>query len=73
MGPLKLRGAAPARAESSPTPWDRGENLPWQDPRFSERMLREHLSQRHDGASRRFEIIDRQVQWIDHALLRLQK
>jgi SAM-dependent methyltransferase len=43
--------------------------IPWDEPGFSERMLREHLSQAHDGASRRFEIIDAQVKWIDEQLL----
>jgi 2-polyprenyl-3-methyl-5-hydroxy-6-metoxy-1,4-benzoquinol methylase len=32
-------------------------------------MLREHLSQAHDAASRRFEIIDRQVEWIHSTIL----
>ncbi len=52
-----------------PEPWTEGENIPWSDPEFSERMLREHLSQEHDGASRRFETIDRHVAWIHHDLL----
>jgi SAM-dependent methyltransferase len=43
--------------------------IPWDDPAFSERMLREHLSQAHDGASRRSETIDAQVQWIANHLL----
>ena len=52
-----------------PTPWAQGDNIPWNDPEFSERMLREHLSSEHDLASRREEIIDRQVSWIhDHVL-----
>lgn len=52
-----------------PIAWAEGENIPWSDPDFSERMLAEHISQDHDLASRRFEIIDRQVQWIhDEAL-----
>jgi SAM-dependent methyltransferase len=37
-------------------------NLPWGDPAFSERMLREHLSQDHELASRRLETIERQVE-----------
>jgi SAM-dependent methyltransferase len=41
------------------------EKIPWDDPEFSERMLREHLSQSHDLASRRSETIDAQVGWID--------
>ena len=47
-----------------PTPWSEGDNIPWNDPGFSERMLAEHLSQEHDLASRRRETIDRHVEWI---------
>jgi SAM-dependent methyltransferase len=36
-----------------PVPWLHGENLPWNDPAFSARMLREHLEQTHGAASRR--------------------
>ena len=39
----------------------RGRRLPWDDPEFSERMLREHLSQDHDMASRRQNLIDLHV------------
>lgn len=47
-----------------PAPWSEGDNIPWNDPEFSERMLAEHLSQEHDLASRRSETIDRHVLWI---------
>lgn len=57
------------RRESVPRPWAEGEKIPWNDPDFSRRMLREHLSQEHDAASRRFEIVDEHVMWIhDHVL-----
>jgi SAM-dependent methyltransferase len=52
-----------------PEPWAEGDNIPWNDPAFSKRMLKEHLSQAHDSASRRSEIIDRQVEWIHHNVL----
>ena len=45
-------------------PWVEGDNIPWDDPAFSKRMLAEHLTQEHDHASRRSETIDRQVRWI---------
>ena len=45
-------------------PWAEGDNLPWDDPAFSERMLAEHLSQQHDRASRRAAVIDAQVRFI---------
>ena len=27
-----------------PEPWDEGDNIPWNEPGFSRRMLREHLT-----------------------------
>jgi len=55
--------------QPAPEPWSEGEKIPWNDPEFSQRMLREHLTQEHDAASRRFEIIDRQVSWMHEQLL----
>ncbi len=52
-----------------PEPWAEGEKIPWNEPDFSARMLKEHLTQAHDMASRRFELIDRHVDWIQRALL----
>lgn len=52
-----------------PQPWIDGEKIPWNEPGFSTRMLREHLSQDHDAASRRFGVIDRHVRWIDAHVL----
>jgi SAM-dependent methyltransferase len=45
-------------------PFAEEEKIPWDEPAFSERMLREHLSQDHDAASRRFATIDRHVRWL---------
>jgi SAM-dependent methyltransferase len=45
-------------------PQDRADNLPWDDPEFSERMLREHLDQSHGAASRRRVEILRLVDWM---------
>jgi SAM-dependent methyltransferase len=58
------------RRESVPKPWAEGEKIPWNDPDFSRRMLKEHLSQEHDAASRRFEIIDSHVRWIHDQVLK---
>jgi SAM-dependent methyltransferase len=55
-----------------PIPWTEGEKIPWDEPAFSQRMLSEHLSQEHDAASRRFEIIDQHVGWIHKVLLKEQ-
>jgi hypothetical protein len=52
-----------------PVPWAEGEKIPWHEPAFSERMLREHLSQAHDAASRRSELIDGHVNWIHNEVL----
>lgn len=52
-----------------PVPWAEGEKIPWHEPRFSNRMLKEHLSQEHDWASRRWVIIDKHVKWIYQDLL----
>jgi SAM-dependent methyltransferase len=56
------------RAE--PEPWAEGEKIPWDDLGFSERMLQEHLTDRHDAASRRSAIIDRHVEWIHTEVLK---
>ena len=58
------------RRQPDPEPWSEGDNIPWNDPDFSGRMLLEHLSQEHDAASRRNETIDQHVQWIHQTLLR---
>jgi SAM-dependent methyltransferase len=55
--------------KTGPEPWVEGDNIPWNDPDFSKRMLKEHLSQEHDAASRRCEIIDQQVEWIHQVVL----
>jgi SAM-dependent methyltransferase len=52
-----------------PEPWSEGDNIPWHDPAFSARMLREHLSQDHDAASRRATKIDAHVTWIHEEVL----
>jgi SAM-dependent methyltransferase len=44
------------------TPWRDGGNLPWDEPGFSERMLKEHLDQSHGAASRRLPEIRAMVQ-----------
>jgi ubiquinone/menaquinone biosynthesis C-methylase UbiE len=50
----------------APTPpaGNEGENLPWDAPAFSERMLREHLNDANSAASRRAEERDLIVDWL---------
>jgi SAM-dependent methyltransferase len=55
-----------------PAPWSEGDNIPWDDPGFSERMLAEHLSQEHDLASRRSDTIAQHVEWIFSEVLSSQ-
>jgi SAM-dependent methyltransferase len=57
------------RREPVPLPWAEGDNIPWDDPEFSERMLAEHLCGEHDLASRRPSIIEKHVDWIHNYLL----
>ncbi len=52
-----------------PAPWAEGDKIPWDEPEFSRRMLREHLSQDHDAASRRLATIERHVAWIHTQVL----
>ncbi len=52
------------RRPSQPTPWQHGGNLPWNDPAFSERMLREHLDPAHGAASRNAEERQMQLAWF---------
>ncbi|MCB2154428.1 class I SAM-dependent methyltransferase [bacterium] len=49
--------------------WAGAYKIPWNDPDFSRRMLKEHLTQDHDMASRRLDWIERQVAWIHRELL----
>ena len=55
--------------KSPPEPWAEGDNIPWNEPGFSRRMLREHLTQSHDLASRRSEKIDAHADWIHREAL----
>lgn len=47
-----------------PEPWEKGGNLPWDDPAFSERMLREHLDDSHGAASRSTRERALQIAWL---------
>jgi len=50
-------------------PWRDGDNIPWHDPDFSRRMLHEHLSQAHDRASRRAEMVAEHVRFLHERVL----
>lgn len=50
-------------------PWAEGERIPWDDAAFSERILKEHLTQDNDAASRPNTKIKKHVDWIHRHLL----
>lgn len=53
------------RRPDVPQPWlYRDGNLPWDDPDFSERMLREHLDEGHGAASRQTAERTAQIEWL---------
>jgi SAM-dependent methyltransferase len=54
-----------------PPLWQNGGNLPWNDPDFSARMLREHLDESHGAASRQAAERAAQLDWL-WAALRLE-
>lgn len=47
-----------------PQPWTQEGNLPWNDPAFSARMLREHLDESHSAASRTARERALQLDWL---------
>jgi SAM-dependent methyltransferase len=49
--------------------WSSTGKIPWDEPGFSRRMLREHLSQDHDAASRKTPTIEAHVEWIHSEVL----
>lgn len=52
-----------------PLPWVEGEKIPWDEAEFSQRMLQEHLSQAHNAASRRTELIEQHINWLHTEIL----
>lgn len=55
-----------------PLPWAEGDNIPWDEPAFSQRMLEEHLSQTHDLASRREPLVEAHIRFIQQQLIKGQ-
>ena len=47
-----------------PEPWREGGNLPWDEPDFSKRMLREHLDESHGAATRATKERRLQLDWM---------
>jgi SAM-dependent methyltransferase len=59
--PRHARRLRPTALPDWPIPFDRRFELDWGDPEVSRRVLREHLDQSHDGASRRVHVVERHV------------
>lgn len=51
------------RRPDVPKAWTQGGNLPWNDPDFSIRMLREHLDESHGAASRQNAERTQMIEW----------
>ncbi|MDQ6856281.1 MAG: class I SAM-dependent methyltransferase, partial [Candidatus Dormibacteraeota bacterium] len=58
----------PSRLDAWPRAFDPDVELDWGDPVVSRRLLREHLDQTHDGASRRVRIVGDHVRRLKHLL-----
>ncbi|MBV9101115.1 MAG: class I SAM-dependent methyltransferase [Candidatus Dormibacteraeota bacterium] len=58
---MAARRLRPSLIDEWPTPFDPRYELDWSRPDYSRRLLREHLDQSHDGASRRRAVVERQV------------
>ena len=58
------------RRQNPPRPWSAGETIPWHESEFSQRMLKQHLSQKHDAASRRTPLVKKHVTWVHEHVLR---
>jgi SAM-dependent methyltransferase len=58
----------PSRLEAWPRAFDPAVELDWGDPVVSRRLLREHLDQAHDGASRRLRTVDEHVRRLRRLL-----
>ncbi len=52
------------RRPARPEEWHGGGNLPWNEPEFAGRMLREHLDDGHGAASRRAAERAAQIEWL---------
>lgn len=44
--------------------------MPWHKEDFSRRALREYLNQEHDAASQKLELMQNQIEWIHHNILK---
>ena len=64
----RARPLRPSSLPEWPSPFDARFELDWSRPDYSRRLLREHLDQSHDGASRRTRVIDGHVRRVARLL-----
>jgi len=64
------RRPRPSAIREWAVPFDPPAELDWGRPDYSRRLLREHLDQAHDGASRRLRVVDTQVSRLARLLPR---
>src|SRR5579864_1012102 len=62
------RSIRPTSIPPWPVPFDSTAELDWGNPEYARRLLREHLDQTHDGASRRRSVIAGQVRRLRRLL-----
>lgn len=60
------------KRENDLKPWIEGERIPWDDPEFSKRVLKEHLSQQSSAASKQMRVIQKECAWIFNSLMKNQ-
>ena len=65
--PRRLR-IRPSTLAEWPVPFDPAWELDWSRPDYGRRLLREHLDQTHDGASRRLALVDQHVRRLRRLL-----
>jgi SAM-dependent methyltransferase len=68
FGSLAAMTRRPSRLDAWPRAFDPAVELDWGDPVISRRLLREHLDQTHDGASRRLRIVGEHVRRLRRLL-----
>jgi SAM-dependent methyltransferase len=63
-----MRRNRPSSLPPWPAPFDAGAELDWGEPEYARRLLREHLDQSHDGASRRRTVIAQHIRRLRRLL-----
>jgi SAM-dependent methyltransferase len=64
----RVRRIRPSTLAEWPVPFDPAWELDWSRPDYGRRLLREHLDQSHDGASRRLKLVDQHIRRLRRLL-----